>query len=954
MIIRGANQASEAPNRPLVAKERALLLFHEYAPEDGVMNVGFALEAASEPIDVAVLRSAMTAVVARHPALRTLFPVVDGEPVRTTLPSEDADVDAVVHVQDVAAEDLPAALRCAATARFEVTTQLPIQVTVFRAAEREVVCVTVDHLVYDAHSAGVVRRDLVRAYAGLRTGGALPADLLDEVLGPPLKDGSPESINYWTRVLANATPSGDLDLGRRAPRAPGFPGAAVRLPVHEDAWAAARSAAHAHSCPVSAVALAAFATVLFRHGAGTDIVFGVPTYNRGRPAHDAVGYYMCVVPVRIRFGPETTFAELTRLAARRMLEGLQYADASIDEVQAGVYEGSGVDQRPLVRYLFNYLADLADGRHEPSAGYWHDYPLDVAHSRMDIDLALWRDEDGVVMRAIHAADLMTGEHVAVLLARMERVLRAGAAAPDVAVGTLEMVTDEDGDLLAASEAGSARDCRDVLEDVATSAFADVSALAVAAGPDGQPELGYGALVATADAVGAAVRAAGVPPGALVAVAAGSLADTCAAVLGCWSAGYGALLGEPRDGVEVAWQMIPAGTPAAVGKTVVERVDGDGFVVFDRPHPDDVALCCDGPDGAIVLTHRAVADAVSDIAAELSLDSSDVVTIARKGGAGEVLLDALAVLRSGGQVAETEVTDEAAVAAAVSTSTVLVSSPLVVARVLDSSAGSVSVTRVAVRGGRVPAALVAQAAASGVTLVRVVGPLAPDGVTVAGRLDPASASAHLTGAGRTRVVGPSGEMALPFTRGVLDVHGARGPEVFPVQLTDRGVEQVDDDALAPALDAVLAHPLVRYAAARRDAEPAVVLVEPRSGELDVVALAGHIRRRYGVAVELCAQPFPLRVDGEPDLAANAPGTAEASASVAAPEIDGVDVIALWQEILGRDDIGPDANFFALGGDSLKAARVVGQLKKRTGRKISLRTAFKFPTPASFAAALHTDG
>ena len=80
----------------------------------------------------------------------------------------------------------------------------------------------------------------------------------------------------------------------------------------------------------------------------------------------------------------------------------------------------------------------------------------------------------------------------------------------------------------------------------------------------------------------------------------------------------------------------------------------------------------------------------------------------------------------------------------------------------------------------------------------------------------------------------------------------------------------------------------------------------------------------------------------------------STDTAALQIDGVDVIALWQEVLGRDDIGPDDNFFILGGDSLKAARVVGRLKKRTGRQVSLRTAFEFPTPARFTAAVRAGG
>jgi aryl carrier-like protein len=67
-----------------------------------------------------------------------------------------------------------------------------------------------------------------------------------------------------------------------------------------------------------------------------------------------------------------------------------------------------------------------------------------------------------------------------------------------------------------------------------------------------------------------------------------------------------------------------------------------------------------------------------------------------------------------------------------------------------------------------------------------------------------------------------------------------------------------------------------------------------------------------------------------------------------------VLELWRRLLGRDDVGPDDNFFTCGGDSLLAARVIGHIKKTTGKGISLRTLFTAPTPVAFASALESAG
>ena len=63
-----------------------------------------------------------------------------------------------------------------------------------------------------------------------------------------------------------------------------------------------------------------------------------------------------------------------------------------------------------------------------------------------------------------------------------------------------------------------------------------------------------------------------------------------------------------------------------------------------------------------------------------------------------------------------------------------------------------------------------------------------------------------------------------------------------------------------------------------------------------------------------------------------------------------VLEIWSEILGRDEIGLDENFFDIGGHSLLLTRVYEALKGQYGNQLSLITLFQFPTIRSLSSAL----
>ncbi|WP_081900738.1 acyl carrier protein [Allokutzneria albata] len=90
----------------------------------------------------------------------------------------------------------------------------------------------------------------------------------------------------------------------------------------------------------------------------------------------------------------------------------------------------------------------------------------------------------------------------------------------------------------------------------------------------------------------------------------------------------------------------------------------------------------------------------------------------------------------------------------------------------------------------------------------------------------------------------------------------------------------------------------------------------------------------------------------DDASRAPSAAPAQLST---ECAGVEpwlapVRDAWTEVLGHGNFDDEANFFEVGGHSLRATLMLRSLRRRTGVAVGVRTVFDNPTIRALAGAL----
>jgi amino acid adenylation domain-containing protein len=92
---------------------------------------------------------------------------------------------------------------------------------------------------------------------------------------------------------------------------------------------------------------------------------------------------------------------------------------------------------------------------------------------------------------------------------------------------------------------------------------------------------------------------------------------------------------------------------------------------------------------------------------------------------------------------------------------------------------------------------------------------------------------------------------------------------------------------------------------------------------------------------------LRAEEAPEVSAGPAGAEGGSEEIEAQ------VIALWKEVLGIDEVGPDDNFFDLGGHSMLVAWVRASLQETFGIDLEMVELFNYPTARALAGRLRQE-
>ncbi|WP_405783771.1 amino acid adenylation domain-containing protein [Streptomyces sp. NBC_00859] len=426
------------------------LLFHAELATAGFddYNMQFAFQLTG-PVDATRLRAAGQALLDRYPNLRVAFAqdstggqvqlVVDD----AELPWQEIDLQHLdsQHDRERAYEEL---LDQDLRTNFDPARPPLLRMTLVRTGDaRSELIFTAHHVLFDGWSLPVLIQDLLRLYAGHADPGLLPRargfrDFLSWLSGQDQE----LSARAWGREL-----DGVIEptlLAAVLPRGTGPSGVEqAEVPLQaEDAQALARCAAEL-GVTLNTLVQGAWGLLLAGMSGRQDVVFGATVSGRP-PALDGidsmVGLFINTLPVRVRYTPGDTLADVLTGLQGRQAALLDHHHHGLTEIHQGTglnvlfdtmiaFESFPVDQAGLSGA--NSGTDIAITGTRPYAATH--YPLTVIAAA-----------DPLLRLTLHyQRDALSGSAVRVLADRLARILRQIAAGPQQRVAQVELLTSDE-------------------------------------------------------------------------------------------------------------------------------------------------------------------------------------------------------------------------------------------------------------------------------------------------------------------------------------------------------------------------------------------------------------------------------------------------------------------------------------------------------------------------------
>src|SRR5215213_11727459 len=419
---------------PLSFAQQRLWFLDQLQPGVTAYNIPGALRLRGT-LNFTALERSLNEIIARHETLRTVFSVVDGQPVqwiRTSLTIPIVSAAVVAQTAEEQEAELRRLAREEAARPFDLEAGPLLRVRLLRLNEREhVLLLTMHHIVSDGWSMGVLVRELCALYEAFLQGKESPLAPLtvqyadyaqwqrEHLTGEVLE----QQLQYWREQLAGAPALLELPADRPRPAVQSFRGARESVRLGAELTRALQELSRAEGVTLFMTLLAGFAALLWRYTGERDVVVGTPVANRGRrEVEGLIGFFVNTLPLRMQVGGEESFRETLGRVREVCLGGYAHQEVPFERV----VEELGVERRLSQSPLFQVMFALQNAPLPPLQMSGLEAELlevEVETSKFDLSVFVIQiSDDDLAINVEYSTELFERETIEQMAAHYQRLL----------------------------------------------------------------------------------------------------------------------------------------------------------------------------------------------------------------------------------------------------------------------------------------------------------------------------------------------------------------------------------------------------------------------------------------------------------------------------------------------------------------------------------------------------
>src|SRR5215218_8105679 len=354
-------EAGPGPEHPQSFAQERMWFLAQMDPGSPMYNVPVALSIRAD-VDVPVLERAVTEVVRRHEALRTVYRMVDGELKSIVLPPYPArvevfDVRGEVHGDD----DVQRVVAREGARPIDISTGPLYRLTLLRVNdERYAMVNTVHHIATDGWSMPTITNEADYFYGRFIRG--LPADLPEPELryadyaawqrrwlsGETLQ----EQVDYWRNLLEGA-PALELPTDRPRAAEESHRGALYRFVIPPEITLPMRELCARETVTLNMVLLAAFTAHLAKYSGQDDVVLGTLLGNRSRAELEQIlGYFVNTAALRFKLADDPTFLDFVIRSRGAVLDADAHQDLPFEKLVDELKLPRDLSRHPVFQVMY--------------------------------------------------------------------------------------------------------------------------------------------------------------------------------------------------------------------------------------------------------------------------------------------------------------------------------------------------------------------------------------------------------------------------------------------------------------------------------------------------------------------------------------------------------------------------------------------------------------------------
>jgi tyrocidine synthetase-3 len=467
-------KAPEQDYYPLSHAQKRMWLTNQIQVDKTVYNIPHAIRIQSE-IDKSIIEKSLQLLIGRHESLRTVFPLINGEPCQKVIPS--GAITFKLLFEDLQQYPNPEVIALEIAEKeggivFDLENKPALSARLLQLATKEYVFLfTLHHIISDGSSTQVFTEELIQNYLALQKED-------DSMLPPPLKiqykdftlwqqnefekDSNKKLKEYWQQKFAGEITDLELpvDYNRSLERT--YEGGQKAIEFDPEMHRALTELGNNEGVTMFMICMTFVKILLYRYTGQKDIIVGTPVAGREHAdLANQIGFYVNTLAIRSNIYAEKGFIENLKEIKNNLIEAYEHQSYPFDQLLDDIGVKAENGRAPLfdVMVVMQNEQEKEAQRDVESGLVVSDFDSGNQTSKYDLTFSFREDNSSLSMVVEYSKELFTESKIDRLLIHFQNLIKSTIKSPNKKISKINYLSEKEATIISKFNGDPANDTK---------------------------------------------------------------------------------------------------------------------------------------------------------------------------------------------------------------------------------------------------------------------------------------------------------------------------------------------------------------------------------------------------------------------------------------------------------------------------------------------------------------